>query len=460
MSTAPDPAVAASRAPLPARLRDNWRVTYPIIVGSLTTLLLSVADTAILGRYSTQALATVGLVLPIYILASALIVPLGTAVQVLVARWEGAEDRERVERMLTVGLVFCTALGLAVSAALLLLAPRVVSLVASGDPLPGSTTVLRILALCLPFTAVTVHYRGMFGGMGETRIAMRVALLVNVTNVPLDYALVFGLDLGAVGSALGTLGATALGALYIVLFGRRRLGARLRLWQPAHLRTWRPITAPLWRIGWPDSAFGLVTYGADVLLIGMVATLGATALAASRLMVITISILFAVVFGVSSGISILVGQRIGARDLDGADGYRRSGAVLMAGLATVLAVPLLLAPTAFFGLFTPDAATVAEARSAVYLLAGIAPLMVAGLTMAGVLRAGGDTRSLLVAGVVSHFVLSVPVAYLCTQVLDFGFPGIYVGFLAGWAGRTAVTWLRYRRRAWADLDPALAPTPA
>ncbi len=67
-------------------MANSWEITYPIIAASASTLALALVDTAVLGRYSTEALATVGLARPTYVFASALMIPSGTAVQILVAR--------------------------------------------------------------------------------------------------------------------------------------------------------------------------------------------------------------------------------------------------------------------------------------------------------------------------------------------------------------------------------------
>ncbi|QSB16825.1 MATE family efflux transporter [Natronosporangium hydrolyticum] len=457
--TNPEPADGSSPVSPTARLKQSWQITYPLIVSSLSPIVLALADTVILGWYSTAALATVSLVLPIFVLAMAMILPWGTAVQILVARWRGAEEHQQINRILDVGLWFCALVGLGAALLLQLLAPVIVNLVAQGEPMPGSVTVLRVLLMCLPLAAVTAHYRGVFGGLGQTGIAMRVALLVTLTNIPASYLLVFGLDLGAVGSAVGTALATALGAIYIVWFGRRRLGHEYAFWRRVNLRRPKEILAPLSRIGWPDTVFAITAYGGDVLLVAIVATLGATSLAGYRLMVTTVTVLWVVVFSASSGLSILVGQRLGARDLTGADAARRSGGVLMAGMASLVVLPALFAPSAYFGLFTPEDAVIAEARSVVYVLVGLVPAMVISMIMAGVLRAAGDTRSVMYAGVAGQLAVGVPVAWLTAVHLGLGLLGVYLGLLASWLTRMVVTYLRYRRRRWAEL-PAEPAAPA
>lgn len=433
------------------RLARSWAVTYPLIVGSLSTVALSVVDTAILGRYSTQALAVIALVAPLFVFASSLVVPWGTAVQVLVARWSGARDHARIARVLDVGLLVCLTIGLAGGGVLAAVAVPLVRLVADGQPPPGAAGVLAILAAALPFIAVTTHYRGVFGGLGQTRVAMRVALLVNLTNIPLDYVFVFVADLGATGSALGTVLATVTGAGYLTWASRRGLGTGYPFWRRANLRRAREIAGPLWTIGWPDVAFAALVYGADVLLVRVVAGLGQEEpLAGYRLMVTTITIIWVAVFGCSSGIAILAGQRLGAGDPAAALGYARSGGTLMAVLALVAAVPALLVPNPFFGLFSPDAVVVAEAAGAAPLLLVVVPAMIVSMTLAGVLRAAGDTKSILYAGAISQFVLAVPLAWVAAVWLGWGLAGVYTGFAGGLLARAAFTWLRFRRGRWRE----------
>ena len=429
-------------------LRESMRVSAPLIVASLSTLALAFADTAIVGRYSTEALATVALVLPVYVLASALIIPWGTAVQVLVARWSGAGDDARIGRMLDVGALATLAIGTLVALALIAAAGPIVTLLADGPPPGDATAVLRVLALSLPFTGLTSHYRGAFSGLKHTRVAMQVSLLVAVTNIPLDYVLVFVADLGALGSALATVTATVLGALYLFVLGLRRLATSYPFPRREHLNAPGDLLRPLWRIGWPDASFGAIAYGADVALIAVVALLGADALAAHRTLAVTIMLLWTVVFSCSNGIAILAGGRLGAGDLDDVAAYRRAGAGLMAMLATPLVVPAVVAPGWYFGLFTADAQVVTEAGAAAPLLLLILLGMLVAMPATGVLRAGGDTRGIMVIGTLSQAVVAIPVAYVAAVVAGLGLPGVILGLVASWVARTILTLARYRRNVW------------
>lgn len=196
---------------------------------------MALTDTAVLGHYSTEALATIGFVLPVFVALMAAIVPFGTAVQVLVARWKGAEDLASIARMAVFAPLALGALGLVLAGVVALGAPAFTRLVGGGDPPPEAAAALRVLACCFPLQAVTHALRGVFGGLGETKVAMYTALIVNLANIPVSYLLVWGLDWGAIGAAAATLVATVGGTVFITAFALRRLRPRLRPHPPGGL---------------------------------------------------------------------------------------------------------------------------------------------------------------------------------------------------------------------------------
>lgn len=430
------------------RVSQSWAVTYPLIVASLSTVAVAFVDTVVVGRYGTEALATIALALPVYVFASALVIPWGTAVQVLVARWSGSGQSERIGRLLVSGLLVCGAIGLAMAVVLVLGAGVLTRLIAGGQDLPDADLVLRILALGLPFVAITTHYRGMFGGLKQTKVAMRVAVLVAVANIPLDILLVFGLDLAAVGSALGTWLATVCGAAYLSVEARRHLRPRYPVPSSLRVAATPDVVGPLWRIGWPDASFGLFAYGADLAMVAIVASLGAASLAAHRTLLTTVLVLWVVVFSCSSATSILAGQRLGAGDIAGVAAWRRAGTVLVVLLSVPLVLPAVLAPRPYFSLFTTDADVIEQASQVAPLLLVLLAGMVVAMPFTGVLRAGGDTRGIMWIGLASQVLVALTVVWLLGQVLGLGLLGVMIGLVAGWTTRAILTLLRHATGIW------------
>lgn len=428
--------------------RTLWDVTYPIIISSLVPIMLTLVDSALLGRFSTEALAAVAVAAPIYLLGSVLALGWSIATQALTSQRFGAGDHDAPGNVLAVSLVFTIGSTLVMSAALIALAPTIVSLLTDDlDQRSLSTTFLRIVSLSLPFLAVTATYRAFYAGRGMTRIAMYVAIGVTTANIPLSYLLILELGLGVTGAALGTLTATSLGAAGMIGYGYRKLGDVVMPFGNLTHAAWREWAPQIWKIGWPEVAMVGLGYFTGVLLVGIVAPLGTEDVAALRLVQNAFVVIWSVVFACSTGISIMVGQRLGAKDTAGVMAYQRSGFWMMAALAAVLVTPLLI-PQTLFGLFTPDREVVSVAGSTGYLFIVLSPLMVPAMVMAGALRAAGETRSILIASTIADYACFLPLAWLLAGPAGLGVPGVYAGFIGYWLVRLVVTYRLYARGRW------------
>lgn len=422
------------------------------MVSGFIQVVVTAADSAMLGRYSTNALASAALAVPVYLVATAVVISCTTGAQVLSARHLGAGRNRAVGEVSDVSVAGAVAIGAILALALLALAGPLSSALAADEVIAaGAATYLGIVGLALPFFAAMVVLRATYAGLGDTKVGMRVAFFVMAVNVPASLALIFGLDLGVAGAALGTVTATAFGSVLMVLHGFRRHRETHRLFHRENLAAWRNVAPEVWRIGWPEAAMGGLAYASAVVVIGIVAGLGTAPLAAARLVDAVVMILWVAIFSTSTGVSILCGQSLGARDIAGVESYRRAGLALMLMLGGVILLPALLAPHTLFGLFTPDERVVGEAARAGYMLLAVAPFMTVGMPLAGVLRAAGDTRSILLASTIADFAVRLPLAWALIWPLGLGLSGSYLAFAAYWLVRTAVTTARHARGRWKEV---------
>lgn len=428
--------------------RALWALTYPLIVGNLSAVALTVADGVVLGRFSTEAVAAVGLAAPVAMVATMLATGWATAVQVLVARHHGAGEPVAVNRVLDVGAGIGLALGALLGVVLLAVAsPLMLALVDDAALATSAARYLQIAALGLPLSGAMTALRSGMGGLGMTKVTMRVAIGVNLVNIPVDVALVYGFGLGVVGAAAGTVAALASGLASLAWYTWRRLpevpGGR----RP-DVHGWRTELPRLWRIGWPETAMLAAGYLTTVLLAAVVAGLGLTALAAWSILGRVLPVLWTVIYACSSGIAIMVGQRLGAADRAGTDAALRAGWLLTGTLAAVVVAPIVVAPKLVIGLFSTDAAVVDAAIGVRLLLFGQAPLMVATMVYSGALRAGGDTKSILIAGTVANYLCSLPASWALAVPLGLGLAGVFLGQFGYWGLRLAITHRRYAAGAW------------
>ncbi|NKY42158.1 MATE family efflux transporter [Nocardia cerradoensis] len=420
-----------------ARLRQVSGLAAPVVLTSATTLVLGVTDTALLGHHSIEALGVSALVLPVWIWCTALVVPWGSATQILVAHRHGGGDIDAVRTVASTGLSGAAVVGVVVAVAAAVAAPVIVALTAPVGLDRRDATVMVWILLCgLPFTAVTAHLRGVLAGIGDTRSGARVAVAVAVLNVMVSWILIFGAGWGPAGSAIGSTAAVAAGTVALIPRVRRAIGLTTG-WNDT---VWHAVT----RLAVPDVVFGVVAYGSDAVITAVVARAGTVSLAAHRMMSLAVSLVWMLVFGIGVAVALLAGQCLGAGDDRGRRAVVRAGAVLMIGASGAVALLLTALSPVVFRLVTGDAAVSATGRGVVWSLPVLAPVMSIGMVYAAQLRAAGNTKAVMSASVFSVVCVTLPAVWLAAAVMHWGLPGVYLGIVAGWTARAAATRRRWR----------------
>ena len=434
-------------------LKRVLALSYPIVVANLSQIVIGVVDTAMISRVSTDALAAAAVASSVNITASMLFGGWATATQVISARRYGEGRPADVGRLLDVSLIVGAGAGLVVLLVLSIgAAPLLAAFGLSEAVRAEGVPYLRALAFAAPFAAVTAMFRAVYAGVGETGVTMRMTVFVNVINVPLNYVLIFVVGWGLLGAGVGTVIAVAMGCVYMVRFGWRRLRGTYDLFHFEQLRRGRESLPRLWSIGWPETTMLFLGYVNNVLVLWIVAALGTTVIAGMQVVTNVQQVLWTIIWALSTGVSILVGQSLGGRDDRAVASTERAGLLLMAALPIIVLAPVIVAPSTVLHLLTPDGDVVAEARRALPILALQVPFMASSMVLAAVLRAAGDSKWVLYTSTASSYLVMVPLSWLFADALGLGLPGVYAAGVAYFAARTAGGWWRYRRGAWRTAE--------
>ena len=193
----------------------------------------SLADTAIVGHLGAAPLGSLAIASTALNATAWLAIFLTMATTSAVAGLAAGRAADRAAR--TAGSAYLVAAGGGIVIALALLAAATpVATVLGGGHGPvvsGAADYLRVSAVGLPFLYVSFAGNGHLIGLADTRTPLRIAVTANVANVLLELALVYGLHLGLLGSAWGTVIAQVIAAgLYAAASWRR---ARIRPARPA-----------------------------------------------------------------------------------------------------------------------------------------------------------------------------------------------------------------------------------
>ncbi len=442
----------ASAAPgsLFPRLRSHAvelvRLAMPIVVARLGILTMVVADTVMVGRFSTAELAYQGigqvLVNPIMITAVGLL--MGT--MVMAAQAAGAGDtagagavwRRSVPYALLLGMV---GLGLCVfGETLLLWTGQTRELAREGG------RVMAVLGLGLPLYLVYLVSSFFLEGIKRPLPGMVLMIAANVLNIVLNWLLVFGNAglpaLGAVGSAWATTAvrivlAVSLCAYILTMPGHNAYAVRRRTGGSWH--GWRRQR----RLGYAAGA-GMGSESVAFAVMGVFAGwLGVVSLGAFSVVISIIALAFMVAVGFGAATAVLVGTAHGRGDTADTALAGWTGLGVNSVAMALIGLGLMLAPATVAAFYTNDPALIAVTTPLVVFSAFILVADGGQAVMANALRGRGETWVPMSLHLFSYFVVMVPASWVLAFPLGRGALGLLEGVLVASLVSVAVQSLRF-----------------
>ena len=423
--------------------REILRLAVPAFLALVAEPLFLLADSAIVGHLGTRQLAGLSIAGAVLSTLISLCIFLAYGTTASVARRIGAGDLRGALVQGIDGVWLAVVIGTATTVTGVPLTGRLVGLF---DPearvADQAETYLRIGLLGAVPLLVMLATTGILRGLQDTRTPLVVAVAGNLANVLLNLWLVYGLDLGIAGSAVGTVIAqtgSALVLVAVVVRAARRYGAPLRP-SPAGIRGAGSAGVPLLlRTITLRASLLVMTYGAT--------TLGEADLAAMQIAMTVWTFLAFALDAIAIAAQAITGRSLGAGDRDGTraitDRMVRWGVVsgIVTGLALAVASPYL-GP-----LFTTDQ-QVRDLLVPVLLVAALAqPLAGIVFVLDGVLIGAGDGRYLAWVGLAVLAVFA-PAAWVAVSA-GGSLVWLWVAFaVAFMGGRTVVLVARERTPHW------------
>lgn len=408
-------------------------------------LAVGLAGTLLAARLSDTAGAAFALCNSVAAMLFILFRIIGAGVGVVVAQALGGGRREAADAVARATLGASSWLGCVTALiAWLGAAPLMRLLNAPADVLPLAAPLLQVLAPAMLLDA----WNASMASVMRAHLRVREVLVVIVTMhlVHLVLALLLMPRLGLPGYALALLASRSVCLVLHLLLWRTRLGLRPR--GPDWWRLPRAELAAVLRIGLPGAAENIAYRLCFLFSIAIVGQLGAAALATHAYTMQVIH--FVLLAGLASGLSmeIVIGHLVGAGQLHAAHrvvrralGWGLVVSVLLATLAA-LAGPRLLAG------FTADAGIVAAGATLLWWTVLLEPGRTFNMIVINALRAAGDARFPVAAGVLSMLVVLAGGSWLLGRVLGFGLVGVWIAYAADEWLRGLIMWRRWARHGW------------
>jgi len=378
----------------------------------------SLADTAIVGHLGRDPLGALAIATTALNLTAWLAIFLSTATTSAVAGLAAGREGGRASRSAGAAYLVAAGGGALMAVVVIVAAPGLAVLLgAHGAVLSGSVGYLRASAAGLPFLYVSYAGNGHLVGLANARTPLRIAVTANVLNVALEFFLVYGVHLGLLGSAWGTVAAQAVAAgLYLA--ASRRAAVR-----PA--RPGRAEVTTLLRDGHQLSVRTIALGVVPLTTTAIAARLGPVALGGQQIAMRVWYLLALLLDALAVPAQVYVSSALGAGDPAGA--HRVGRRTLRLGLLAGLGLGVVTVGLAFWvpALFTPDPAIRHAATTALLVAALTQPVAALAFVLDGLILGISDyvaMRRAMILAIGGY----VPVAALVLAFHGLGLPGIWV----------------------------------
>jgi putative MATE family efflux protein len=450
--------------------RAVWKIAWPTMLTNAIGGLQGMVDHALVGNLiGARANAAIGVSIQLWIVVIVFISSIFIGMSVMVARFAGAGQEEKVNR--TVYQAFLTAIFMSFG----ILAP--VGYFAAPYLLNLVNAAPEVQAEALPFLRIMYAFSGglliffMLGGAlrsaGDARTPMILGVVMTILNLVLNIVLIRGLGpipaFGTMGSAMGTSIASGSVSLY----------ALWKLWRGgwvvsfprggSYAPDWSVIKK-LFKFGLPAGFQGIAMNVGGVLLLFFIGSL-AQSEAAQAVYAVSYTQLFSLITWTSMGLmgaaASVAGQNLGAGNPDRAKKAVHVAARFGMLGATFIGFFFFFFPAqllAIFGLVDPPVVEIGTQLMRVLAFSGI--FISVALTYTGGLQGTGDTKSPLYISIVSQVIIPLGICFIFWEFGTLEPIDVWIAILAGHMTRCALSVIRFSQGKWRSINVDIERTDA
>jgi putative MATE family efflux protein len=441
-----------------------WRLAWPTMLQNVIAGLQGIIDHAMVGHYvGYTANAAIGVSWQVILVVIVFISSLFTGMAVLVARFAGADEPEKVNRVVYQAFLTAFALAALMGVVGYAVAPALLDVVNAAPAVQHEALpFLRTMFMGIFGMMLFFMLSGAFRAAGDAKTPLRLGLMMTALTICFNVLLIP--RLGTLGAAIGTIGSSSIVSIY----GITRFFARssvIHFHRGMSLRPDWTIVRSLFRFGLPTGFQGIAMNIGGVMLLRFIGSLQASA-AAQAAYSVCYTELFSLITWTSVGLlgasATIAGQNLGAGRPDRAIQGVGMAARFGLGAAVVVGAMFLFIPQqllAIFGMNDPRVSELGEQLLRYLAVSGL--FITVALSYTGGLQGTGDTKGPLYITLLSQIGVPIGLCFLFEALHGQLRPGeIWLAIVLGHLTRATLSVLRFRRGKWrqiaVDIEPARA----
>jgi putative MATE family efflux protein len=438
-----------------------WQLAWPTMLQNIIAGLQGIIDHAMVGHFvGYTANAAIGVSWQIILVVIVFISSTFTGMAVLVARFAGANQPDKVNRVVYQAFLTAFALAVVLAAVGYVSAPALLQLVnAAPDVRAEALPFLRAMFLGVFGMLMFFMLSGAFRAAGDPQTPLRLGVIMTVLTIVFNVILIP--MFGTLGAALGTI----LSSTTVTVYGIWRITRPDSVIHFEKGMSHAPdltIIRSLFRFGLPTGVQGIAMNIGGVLMLRFIGSLEQSA-AAQAAYAVGYTELFSLITWTSVGLmgaaATIAGQNLGANNPQRAVDGVKVAAQIGLGVAIAIGALFVAVPGYLLAIFGMTDSTVLSIGRQLLLYLSVSGLFITvALAYTGGLQGTGDTRSPLYISIVSQVIVPLGLCTLFQAMYGLDPAHIWTAIVVGHATRATLSFARFRQGKWrsiaVDIEPA------
>jgi putative MATE family efflux protein len=425
-----------------------WNIAYPIILGSIIQNIIRITDTAFLGRVGETELGAAGIGSVFYMTFMMLGIGYGVGAQILVARRYGENQLDKIGKTVEHAFYFLIMFSFVVIALLQFFLPEIFNLIISSENVYHASldyVYIRIWGLIFAFTNFT--FRGLYVGIGKTKVITITTAAMTIINVLFDYVLIFGKwgfpEMGIKGAALASVIAEFGALITFIYYTYQRINYKqFNLF--AFQKPERKLFGNVLNISLPVMAQNFLSFAGWMVFFVFVEKMGERPLAISNIIRSIYVIMLVPIMGYSFASNSLVSFVIGKGKKEEVMEVVKKGIKLCIASVAIMVTLIALFPHTVLSIFTDNPELIKESLPVLYVICGTSFFIGLGFVLFHSVSGTGSTKAALIIEA-SVFVIYVILTYYLTIIWQVSIEKVWaVEFLyGGMIAISSIAFLKY-----------------
>ncbi len=408
------------------------KLGLPILIGQLGMIIVGFADTMMVGRYSTEALASASFVNNVFNIANLACIGFTYGLTPLIGALFTQKRYDTIGATLRNGLLTNTIFTLLLVGIMTVVFFNVHRMGQPDELLPLIRPYYLLCLAGLLFISIFNVFAQWAYAINRTKMPMWIILAANVVNVVGNYLLIYGTfgcpELGLTGAGISTLFSriVAMVCILVVFFGLKQYRCYRDGFFASRISSLH--IGQINRTSWPVALQMALETGSFSLAAIMAGWLGKVPLASFQVMLIVGTLGFCIYYSIAASVSVLVANAAGLKDNVKIRRISFAGYHILLTLATISSVVFILFGEYFIRAFSNDPAVIMTSLSLIVPLVLYQYGDATQINFANALRGTSNVMPMLWIAFVSYIVVGLPATYLLAFPLGLGIYGIYLSF--------------------------------